>query len=445
MSPFAAQALRRITSEGSSSSGSLYSRADNMIHSIHGTPLEDKLNEFSAGYYGMTSWGPARQASFASAFCSSQPGISISPPDEAIDPVLNMIGMHPAQTQTKAASALPALSLRTDLKRSSPGYPVYSPTEDAKFWFPSPVSMAGSGAPTPRANTLMSIDGSSMCGPSRRCNSHNYEHYGRDADSHCLSDAGSSDRSVDGLPWVSPGRGHSPSHAQRGASPARSTSTTSLSPASPISPRAAMMKNMFKKQAFQDSSPFHKPGESPPGVQRFDGRADSNIPVNSMSYTYYDGATTFACPNDGTHWAPASPTDSSQSTAPPLSLCIATGTEYYTPSPIWPYGHMMWYFSNRPTDSGFLAVPPLTEAQVAEYRFWRPCGKRSCAFGCGGANEGEMAAAKRLFRDEVVVQEEPELGEEHEEEEKKVEKPRMSREDYIKMFRNRSRDGVADI
>jgi hypothetical protein len=57
------------------------------------------------------------------------------------------------------------------------------------------------------------------------------------------------------------------------------------------------------------------------------------------------------------------------------------------------------YTSHRPVTSGLLGVRPLSETQVAEYRFWSPCGRRECAFGCGSAREGELAAAKRLFRD----------------------------------------------
>ena len=34
-----------------------------------------------------------------------------------------------------------------------------------------------------------------------------------------------------------------------------------------------------------------------------------------------------------------------------------------------------------------------------------PCGRRVCAFGCGGAHEGENAAAKRLFREAENVNE----------------------------------------
>jgi hypothetical protein len=60
---------------------------------------------------------------------------------------------------------------------------------------------------------------------------------------------------------------------------------------------------------------------------------------------------------------------------------------------------MLFYTSNRSVDSGLLGVRPLSEPQVAEYRFWRPCGRRICVFGCGGAHVGETAAAKRLFKE----------------------------------------------
>lgn len=69
---------------------------------------------------------------------------------------------------------------------------------------------------------------------------------------------------------------------------------------------------------------------------------------------------------------------------------------------------MLKYTSKRGVDSGLLALKPLSEAQVAEYRFWRPCGRRSCAFGCGGESEGENRAARRLFRSAEEVRPEEE-------------------------------------
>ncbi|KAF3035921.1 hypothetical protein E8E12_004097 [Didymella heteroderae] len=89
----------------------------------------------------------------------------------------------------------------------------------------------------------------------------------------------------------------------------------------------------------------------------------------------------------------------------PPSIQIANGTEFEIESPISPTGTLLSYTSNRAVDSGLLAVPALSEPQVAEYRFWVPCGRRSCAFGCGGAHEGENAAAKRLFREAENVNE----------------------------------------
>jgi hypothetical protein len=74
---------------------------------------------------------------------------------------------------------------------------------------------------------------------------------------------------------------------------------------------------------------------------------------------------------------------------------------------------MLKYTSHRPVDSGLLALKPLSEAEVAEYRFWRPCGRRSCKFGCGDKDEGEVRAARRLFRsvEDVGVDEEIDEGE----------------------------------
>ena len=65
---------------------------------------------------------------------------------------------------------------------------------------------------------------------------------------------------------------------------------------------------------------------------------------------------------------------------------------------------MLLYTSRRTIGSGLLGVRPLSENQVAEYRFWRPCGRRTCAIGCGRAHAGEWAAAKRLFREAEDVE-----------------------------------------
>jgi hypothetical protein len=94
-----------------------------------------------------------------------------------------------------------------------------------------------------------------------------------------------------------------------------------------------------------------------------------------------------------------------RATAVSPSIQIANGTEFEIESPISPTGTLLSYTSNRAVDSGLLAVPALSEPQVAEYRFWVPCGRRVCAFGCGGAHEGENAAAKRLFKEAEKVNE----------------------------------------
>ncbi|KAL6708232.1 hypothetical protein ACN47E_003416 [Coniothyrium glycines] len=87
-------------------------------------------------------------------------------------------------------------------------------------------------------------------------------------------------------------------------------------------------------------------------------------------------------------------------------ISIANGIETNATSPLDPSGTMLLYTSNRSVASGLLGVRPLSEAQVAEYRFWRPCGQRVCAFGCGSGDKGEWAAAKRLFKgiDDVAAQ-----------------------------------------
>ena len=103
----------------------------------------------------------------------------------------------------------------------------------------------------------------------------------------------------------------------------------------------------------------------------------------------------------------ASPLSDQQQFAPPRrpSIQIANGTEFEIESPISPTGTMLAYTSNRAVGSGLLATPALGEPQVAEYRFWVPCGRRVCGFGCGGVHEGESAAAKKLFRDVESVTE----------------------------------------
>ncbi|KAJ5037902.1 peptidase family C78-domain-containing protein [Bipolaris maydis] len=223
---------------------------------------------------GLPSWGLALDGTANSLTSSSQPTGSGA-----------VFNMGPFSTVLPQPTAVkPYLSLLTEVGRKYPGFPTpLSPTTSAKNLFPSPTSNSSIMSGTPRIPSSaitpaspMSIDGSEMCGPSHRCESHSYEHYGPQFDSiDCIL-------------------------------------------------------------------------------------------------------------NQQTRSRPRTPSAYHNSIAPRLS-----------------------YTSNRSVLSGLLAVPPLSEHQVAEYRFWRPCGRRNCGFGCGGQDVGEVAAAKRLFRDvEDVVEEE---------------------------------------
>jgi hypothetical protein len=84
---------------------------------------------------------------------------------------------------------------------------------------------------------------------------------------------------------------------------------------------------------------------------------------------------------------------------------------------------------------------------VAEYRFWSPCGRRGCAFGCSSVGEGEREAAKRLFREETCVWEGNggNSGDEGREEEvkKSVWAGRRLVSDWNGFLRRCEREGVA--
>lgn len=79
------------------------------------------------------------------------------------------------------------------------------------------------------------------------------------------------------------------------------------------------------------------------------------------------------------------------------AMPCAGGVETCGDSPISPTRTMLSYTGGRKVDSGLLAVKPLVEAQVAEYRFWQACGRHACPFGCGGSDEGELEAGRRFF------------------------------------------------
>ncbi|KAI8940727.1 hypothetical protein NX059_001992 [Plenodomus lindquistii] len=275
-------------------------------------------------------------------------------------PVFGMGNFQNALPQPEAIR--PTLSLLTDVGRKYPGFPTpLSPTPSAKAMFPSPASEAGSSAPTPRAATPLlrtispiSIGGVTHSGSVSNHEAHDYDFYGSQITS--IDNILVSTR-TDNDPQFFPDRWAIRSPPRVPSTSTLSVATTPNTPSSPtrcISPRTAMLKTIANKRAFQNTS------------------------HNSSLY-------------------PASRFQPSMPLSP--SIQIANGTETNTASPIDPSGTMLLYTSNRSVDSGLLGLRPLSETQVAEYRFWRPCGKRICAFGCGGAQEGEWAAAKRLFKD----------------------------------------------
>ncbi|KAI4654607.1 uncharacterized protein J4E79_008481 [Alternaria viburni] len=166
-------------------------------------------------------------------------------------------------------------------------------------------------------------------------------------------------------------------------------------PASPsrcVSPRTTMLKKFAGEQGYQDLSP----------KSMQDLRLELEVHPSARNHNAYPASPPLSIRSfsSASHRQPASP-----------SFAIANGVESEATSPIDPSGTMLFYTSNRSVDSGLLGVCPLSEPQVAEYRFWRPCGRRICGFGCGGANVGEAAAAKRLFRqaEEVIPEMEDEV------------------------------------
>jgi hypothetical protein len=270
---------------------------------------------------------------------------------------------HPAATK-------PQLTLLTDKGRRYPGFPTpLSPTLSAKGLFPSPTSESESWAmssratsPALRSMSPMSLDGSEMCGPSRRCNSHGYEHY---ASQMGLIDGIISQNSIN------PGLISPPSTPPSGT----------LSHAILISPRSAMSTNHSRKHSSAN------PQSLAPGLQYHP--CTVNAPGTAANtHVHREQVTSALFPNT---------LSSSQAQAPAIQ--IANGTEVELESPYSSTGTILSYTSNRTVESGLLAVPPLSEPRVAEYRFWVPCGRKTCTFGCGFAHEGEAAASKRLFKE----------------------------------------------
>lgn len=385
ISALTAQALRRITGVGaspqSSDSGSPISYLTNSSFGHHPiTPADPQINAWSQ-YFAI----PTLDGSVS--------GLLAGPEYDNNQPLSNVCSL--SATLPQLGSNRPDLAIFTDVSRRYPGFPTpLSPTLSANELYPTPTSDAGSRATTPRLHspairsvTPMSIDGSSMCELSTCCTSHSYERFaGQMGNIGSILARSSSSCQV--------------------SSPSYTTSVASLCPISPtspqraLSPRAGMLRDMATKQALRD---MHGPAVSPaPGLQFSPSarnvRRDSVLSQDGLTSTFSSQSVRFLSPRQVREAVPP---------VPP-SIQIANGTEFETGSPISPTGTMLSYTSNRAVDSGLLAVPALSEPQVAEYRFWVPCGRRVCAFGCGGAHEGENAAAKRLFRKESAVEEQVE-------------------------------------
>ena len=387
MNALAAQALRRMTSDGASS------RSSNSNSNSPTSPFtSSSFQHLPAANAHMRAEVHGRLPSFISCLDGTTSGLPNPVPLTRSGPVFNMGGLCAPLPQPEAVR--PHLSLLTDVGRKYPGFPTpLSPTPSAKHLFPSPASNAGSELATPRVTTPalrsaspMSIDGSEMCGPSRRCQSHGYQHY--------ASQMGLIDSVLSGNNYKSdvlgPSPIRSPPRAPSTSSPSITRATSPTSPSRCISPRTAMLKNMAGKQALQDLS--HNPIRYPaPELQLHPSS------INAYPHSVSSSVRSLS----------PRPTPQLRAPAPP-SIQISNGIETNATSPIDPSGTMLLYTSNRSVDSGLLGVRPLSETQVAEYRFWRPCGRRICAFGCGGVHEGEWAAAKRLFQDVEEVKPEDE-------------------------------------
>ena len=151
MNPIDAQTLRRITSEGSSPRTS---------------SRNSPLSPFTDG--GFHGHG-------INAKILHEPQIPSLDGTTSIylsGPVFNMGSID---NISRPDPLRPQLALLTDIGRKYPGFPTpLSPTPSAKELFPSPDSPRSVAI---RSISPMSMDGSTMCGPSRRCQSHGYEHY----------------------------------------------------------------------------------------------------------------------------------------------------------------------------------------------------------------------------------------------------------------------------
>lgn len=379
ISPLIAQSLRQITGVGASpqfgdsSSPVTYFTNSSLGHQPI-TPDDPQSN----------SWNPCLPIP---ALDGSVIGSLSTPNAGHSQPMFNVGAYSAAVPDLKVGR--PNLTLLTDVGRRYPGFPSpLSPTTGARDLFPTPTSDFGSSIVTPRAQSPavrsaspMSVESSNMCGPSMRCMSQSY--------GHVAQQMGNIDSIL--------ARGTCESQIR---SPSHSRSTATLSPTSPqraLSPRVGMLRNMATKQAFRG---MHGAVASQEVGTQTSPQASNVRQDRILSYTSPPSAF---CLQSVRSLSPRS----NQGRVAALSpfIQIANGTEFEIESPISSTGTVLSYTSNRAANSGLLAIQSLSEPQVAEYRFWVPCGRRACAFGCGGAHEGEDAAAKRLFKEAENVKE----------------------------------------
>ncbi|KAJ4988714.1 peptidase family C78 [Stagonosporopsis vannaccii] len=372
-----AQALRRITGVGailpSSNSSSPTHHFTNNPYGHQPSKLTDALHNVH------------NQPAVIPAFDGSDSALLNPSSDKDNQPVSNNSGVN--TTLLEPESLRPNLTLLTGVGRMYPGFPSpLSPTLSAKELYPTPTSDCGSivaashiQSATVRSSSPMSIDRFNMCRPSTRYVSHGYQHF--------AAQMGNIDSIV--------------ARPSQPRPTSRATSTTLIGPTSPqraLSPPIGMLRHMTTTHAPRDlhssvAVAGHEPHSSP---DLHIVRRDSVFSNHNLTSNFYSLCT---------RSFPSSPIWEKAALPTPPYIQIANGMECETGSPISPTGTILSYTSNRAVESGLLAVPALGETQVAEYRFWVPCGRRICAFGCGGAHEGENAAAKKLFKDmESVVE-----------------------------------------
>ncbi|OAL51255.1 DUF1671-domain-containing protein [Pyrenochaeta sp. DS3sAY3a] len=358
LNPLFVQALRRMTSGENSNQSSnstsptsqLTSSSFQCLPSANAHMREELHGQLSNLIPGFSSYG--HDVSGASG-----------------GPVFNMGGLGATLPQPQAMK--PSLSILTDVGRKYPGFPTpLSPTPSAKELFPSPASEVGEGHATPRAfspaleyGTGAKFDEFKLHEP--------FHHQPRSHE--CNSTQ------------IGPADTHQP-FTRTPPRPMRPPFSCTTSPVSPTassrshSPRRALMKSILNKQVLHDLS--YNTALSPPPALHFHP-STVNIPSPTRSLSSTSSFSQYHSTHLPVHTR---------------TFPIANGLETNTTSPLDPSGTMLLYTSNRAVDSGLLGMQPLSESQVAEYRFWRPCGRRVCAFGCGAAHEGEWGAAKRLFR-----------------------------------------------